>query len=138
MLSYRYAEMIHDLTVDFVKRYIPYKSRTQDQMEQAGRSGKQNIVEAVSASETSLKTLIYLLGVARASFEELLMDFEDFLRLNNLGIYGKTDARVVKMKEIGYRLSNLGNLRYLGYLVYNNNNEIFTLIYKNNQTGAKR
>lgn len=116
LLTYRYAEIIHDLTVQFVKKYIDYKSRTKDQMEQAARSGKQNIVEGVSGSQTSKSGEIKLLGVSKASFEELLMDYEDFLRQSHLEIYPKTDARVTQFRKTAFRLSNLSNLSPLGNL----------------------
>lgn len=89
LLTYRYAEIIYDLTFAFVKKYIDYKSRTKDQMEQAARSGKQNIVEGVEAGRTSKKSEIKLLGVSYASFEELIQDYEDFLRERVLEIYPK-------------------------------------------------
>ncbi|MBP9817432.1 four helix bundle suffix domain-containing protein [Candidatus Shapirobacteria bacterium] len=117
LLSYRYAEMIHDLTMDFVENNIDYKSRTRDQMEQAARSGKQNIVEGVGQEQTSKKGLIKLLGVAKASFEELLMDYEDFLRQKGLNLYQKTDPRVTKFRQFAYELSNLRNLGNLGNLI---------------------
>jgi|SRR3989344_3166079 len=117
LLTYRYSEIIHDLTVEFVKKYIDYKSRTRDQMEQAARSGKQNIVEGVSAGQTSKSSEIKLLGVANASFEELLMDFEDYLRQHSLEIYPKTDSRVTQFRQKAYQLSNLNNLSDLGYLI---------------------
>lgn len=117
LLTYRYAEIIHDLTVKFVKIYINYRSRTKDQMEQAARSGKQNIVEGVGQSQTSKKGEIKLLGVAKASFEELLMDFEDYLRQNRLEIYPKTDSRITKFRQIAFRLSHLRNLSSLGNLI---------------------
>jgi len=117
LLTYRYAEIIHDLTVIFCKKYISYKSRTKDQMEQAARSGKQNIVEAVGESDTTKKNEIKLLGYSKGSFEELLADYEDYLRTRNLPIYPKTDPRVLRFRETGYRLSNLGNLSNLGYLI---------------------
>ncbi|MBI5613420.1 four helix bundle protein [Candidatus Gottesmanbacteria bacterium] len=113
LLTYRYALMIHDLTVVFVQKYIEYKSRTRDQMEQAARSGKQNIVEGVSQS-TSLKTQIKLLGVSVASFEELTADYEDYLRQHNLETYPKTDSKVRVFRDTGYRLSALSNLSPLG------------------------
>lgn len=116
LLTYRYAEIIHDLTVEFVKKYIDYKSRTRDQMEQAARSGKQNIVEGVS-QVASLKGQIKLLGVSLASFEELTADFEDYLRQHNLEIYPKANPRITKFREIAYRLSNLRNLSDLGNLL---------------------
>lgn len=116
LLTYRYALIIHDLTVAFVQKYIDYKSRTRDQMEQAARSGKQNIVEGVSQI-TSLKTQIKLLGVAAASFEELTSDYEDYLRQRNLVTYPKTHSNVTFMRETAYRLSNLDNLSVLGDLI---------------------
>jgi four helix bundle suffix protein len=117
LLSYRYAEMIHDLTMDFVKTNIDYKSRTKDQMEQAARSGKQNIIEGVGQSQTSQKGEIKLLGVAKASFEELLADYEDFLRQHNLEIYGRNDSRTTKFRQLAFQLSNLSNLSDLGNLI---------------------
>ncbi len=116
LLTYRYALIIHDLTVVFVHKYIDYKSRTKDQMEQAARSGKQNIVEGVS-QVASLKTQIKLLAVAMASFEELTADYEDFLRQHNLPIYPKTDPKITAFRETAYRLSNLRNLSDLGDLI---------------------
>lgn len=86
-------------------------------MNQAARSGKQNIVEGVGQSQTSKKGEIKLLGVAKASFEELLMDYEDFLRQNKLEIYLKTDYKITKFRQIAFRLSNLRNLSDLGNLI---------------------
>jgi len=106
LLSYRYALIIHDLTVEFVKKNIDYKSRTKDQMEQAARTGKQNIVEGVGQSQTSKKGEIKLLGVAKASFEELQADYEDFLRQHQMKIYEKKLPIIKKFQEIAYSLSN--------------------------------
>lgn len=117
LLTYRYAEIIHDLTVVFCQKYIDYKSRTKDQMEQAARSGKQNIVEGVSAGQTSKKGEIKLLGVARSSFEELLADYEDFLRQKGFEIYPKSHPKVSFYRQTAYRLSNLRNLSNLGSLI---------------------
>lgn len=124
LLTYRYAEIIHDLTVEFTRKYtLSHLSnlgvlrpdyRTADQMNQAARSGKQNIIEGVGQSKTSQKGLIKLLGVANASFEELLADYEDFLRQNNLNIYPKSDPRVTNFRKLAYRLSALSNLSDLG------------------------
>jgi four helix bundle suffix protein len=86
-------------------------------MEQAGRSGKQNIVEAVGESDTTKKNEIKLLGYSKGSFEELLADYEDYLRTNNLQIYPKTSVKVLHFRQIGYRLSNLSNLSALGNLL---------------------
>ncbi|OGE00976.1 hypothetical protein A3J17_00895 [Candidatus Curtissbacteria bacterium RIFCSPLOWO2_02_FULL_40_11] len=85
-------------------------------MNQAARSGKQNIVEGVGQSQTSKSGEIKLLGVAKASFEELLADFEDFLRQNNLEIYSKYDKRVTAFRKTAFRLSDLRNLSDLGNL----------------------
>jgi len=82
--SYQTATLIYDLTVDFCNRYVDRYSRTRDQMIQAARSGQKNIAEGSQASGTSKKTEIKLIGVARASLEELLGDYEDFLRQRGL------------------------------------------------------
>lgn len=78
--SYQTAEIVYDATVVFCNRFIDKRSRTHDQMVQAARSGKQNIAEGSMASGTSKKTELKLIGVARASLEELLLDYQDFLR----------------------------------------------------------
>ncbi len=116
LLTYRYAEIIHDLTSEFTKKYIDYKSRTRDQMDQAARSGKQNIVEGIGQSQTSKKGEIKLLGVAKASFEELTSDYEDYLRQHNLVIYPRGHIKVTGFQSIAYHLSNLSNLSDLGDL----------------------
>ncbi len=82
--SYQMSEIVHDSTVVFCDRFISRRSRTHDQMVQAARSGKQNIAEGSMASGTSKKTELKLVGVARASLEELLLDFKDFLRQHGL------------------------------------------------------
>ena len=78
--SYQMAEIVFDGTAAFCDRFIDRRSRTHDQMVQAARSGKQNIAEGSMASGTSKKTELKLIGVARASLEELLIDFQDYLR----------------------------------------------------------
>lgn len=116
LLTYRYAEIICDLNVEFCARYIDKFSRTYDQMIQAGRSGKQNIVEAVGESDTTRKNEIKLLGIAKGSFEELLADCEDYLRQRKLLIYPKASREVANFRQLGYRLSALSNLSDLGDL----------------------
>jgi restriction system protein len=106
LIAYQLAVIIFDLNDLFVKRYI--KGRTVDQMIQAARSGKQNIVEG--SLEKSLKMNIKLTGVARASLGELLEDYRDFLRVNNLRIWDKNDPRVLGIRS---NKSNLSNLTYL-------------------------
>ncbi len=126
LLTYRYSEIIHDLTVEFCQKFmlsdlsslsnLP-KFRSIDQMVQAARSGKQNIVEGVEQSLTSKKGEIKLLGVANASLEELITDYEDFLRQRNLAIWPKTDQRITTFRQTAYRFTNISNLSYLGDLI---------------------
>jgi four helix bundle suffix protein len=80
LLSFQVAQLVYDVTVRFCERYIDRFSRTRDQMVQAARSGVQNIAEGSQASATSKKTELKLTQVARASLEELKLDYEDFLR----------------------------------------------------------
>jgi restriction system protein len=87
--SFRHAELVYDATVKFCDRFINVRSRTHDQMVQAARSGRQNIAEGSQASGTSKKSELKLVGVARASLEELLLDYEDFLRQRGLNQWGK-------------------------------------------------
>lgn len=114
LISYKTSEIIYDFTVEFCKKYIDFKSRTIDQMVQAARSGKQNIVEGTMASGTSKKTEMKLIGVARASLEELLQDYEDFLRQRHLILWGKTDGRVLAIRNLSYRT----NRSYTTYMTY--------------------
>lgn len=78
--GFQISQLVYDITVRFVDRYIDRFSRTRDQMVQAARSGVQNIAEGSQASATSKKTELKLTQVARASLEELRLDYEDFLR----------------------------------------------------------
>jgi four helix bundle suffix protein len=78
--SFQMAQLAYDVTVRFCDRYIEKRSRTHDQMVQAARSGVQNIAEGSQASGTSKKTELKLTNVARASLEELRLDYEDYLR----------------------------------------------------------
>ena len=100
---FKQAEIIYDFTVEFVKKYIDYKSRTKDQMEQAARSGKQNIPEGYL--QKSLEGRIKLLGVARGSLEELLNDFLDFLRQRGLKLWEKDSAKAQAVRRLVYNLS---------------------------------
>jgi four helix bundle protein len=78
--SFQLAQLVYDITVRFCERFVEGKSRTRDQMVQAARSGTQNIAEGSQASGTSKKTELKLTNVARASLEELRLDYEDYLR----------------------------------------------------------
>ncbi len=117
--SYQMAEIIYDLTVAFCDRYMSYKTsksyRTYDQMVQAARSEKQNIAEGSQASGTSKKTELKLIGVSRASFEELLQDYCDFLRQNNLDLWEKDFPQAQVIRGLAYK-SNKSYKTYLSFL----------------------
>lgn len=100
LLSYQKSEIIFDATVYFTARFFQRGDRTIDQMVQAARSGKQNIVEASMASGTSKEFEIKLTNVARASLEELLVDFQDFLRLRGLGEWDKNHKFTQRLREL--------------------------------------
>jgi len=100
LLTYQKAEIIYDGTVYFTKRFFKKYDRTVDQMVQAARSGKQNIAEASMVSGTSKEMEIKLTNVARASLEELLIDYEDFLRTNKLKQWNKDDKLAVRFREL--------------------------------------
>jgi four helix bundle suffix protein len=91
--SFQIAQLVYDVTVRFCDRYIDSFSRTKDQMVQAARSGVQNIAEGSKASGTSKKTELKLTNVARASLEELRLDYEDFLRQRGLRQWEREDPR---------------------------------------------
>lgn len=91
--SFQIAQLIYDVTVRFCNRYIDKKSRTHDQMVQAARSGVQNIAEGSVVSGTSKKMEMKLTNVARASLEELRLDYEDFLRQKGLPLWATEDPR---------------------------------------------
>lgn len=91
--SFQIAQLVYDITVRFCNKFINTKSRTHDQMVQAARSGVQNIAEGSQASGTSKKFELKLTNVARASIEELRLDYEDFLRQRRLPIWEYQDLR---------------------------------------------
>jgi four helix bundle suffix protein len=100
LLTYQKAEIIYDGTVYFCNRFFERRNRTIDQMVQAARSGKQNIAEASMASGTSKETEIKLTNVARASLEELLLDYQDFLRTKKLKLWEKNHRLVSRLREL--------------------------------------
>jgi len=97
--SFQVAELVYDGTVIFCERFIDKRSRTHDQMVQAARSGRQNIAEGSMASATSKKTELKLTSVAKASLEELLLDFEDFLRHRRLPKWDKESAEALAVRN---------------------------------------
>jgi len=109
--SYQMAEIVYDATVVFCDRFIDRRSRTHDQMVQAARSGKQNIAEGSMASGTSKKTELKLIGVARASQEELLLDYQDYLRQHGFQVWGKDEPKAKEVRALAYR----PNRSYLTY-----------------------
>ena len=100
--SFQTAELVYEATMKFCDRFIDKRSRTLDQMVQAARSGRQNIAEGSQASGTSKKTELKLVGVARASLEELLLDYEDFLRHRGLVLWGKNHATAQVVRRLAY------------------------------------
>lgn len=101
--SYQMSKLVFDGTVKFCDRFIDRRSRTHDQMVQAARSGKQNIVEGSMASGTSKKTEVKLVGVARGSLEELLQDYQDFLRTRDLLLWGKDNPLSKTVRRLCYK-----------------------------------
>jgi four helix bundle suffix protein len=101
LLSYRKAETVYDVTFRFCRRFLSKGDRTVDQMIQAARSGKQNIAEGSKASGTSKETEIKLTNVARASLEELLADYQDFLRVRNHAIWPKQSKEAEYVRQLG-------------------------------------
>ena len=112
LISYQKSEIIYDGTVYFTKRFFQKYNRTIDQMVQAARSGKQNIAEASMASATSKETEIKLTNVARASLEELMIDYEDFLRTNKLNRWNKDNRLTNRFRE----LNKTPNANYETYI----------------------
>ena len=100
LLSYRKAEVVYDITFRFCQRFLSKGDRTVDQMVQAARSGKQNIVEGSKASGTSKETEIKLTNVARASLEELLVDYQDFLRVRDFPLWAKDSKEALYVRKL--------------------------------------
>ena len=108
--SFQIAQLIYDITVRFVELYVDKRSRTCDQMVQAARSGVQNIAEGSVASATSKKTELKLTNVARASLEELLLDYEDFLRQRGMPLPSPDSSVVLSIRRA--RLDNMADFRH--------------------------
>jgi len=98
--SFQAAQAAYDATVAFCSRFVDRRSRTHDQMVQAARSGVQNIAEGSMASAMSKKMEIKLTGVARASLEELLQDYEDFLRQRGLAVWPKDSPEALAVRSL--------------------------------------
>lgn len=101
LLSYQKSEVVYQLTYRFCQRFLRRGDRTIDQMVQAARSGKQNIIEGSKAATTSKEMEIKLTNVARASLEELLEDYRDFLKVRDLKIWDKDSKEALYVRTIG-------------------------------------
>lgn len=133
--SYQNSVVIFDATCDFCTNFLKKSDRTIDQMIQAARSGKQNIIEGSSASVISSETEIKLLGVARASLEELLEDYRDYLRVHQLPLWKKDDPRIVPIRQLA-KQKNKSYETYKTYLPSHNAelfcNAMISLIHQTN------
>ncbi|MBI4026769.1 MAG: four helix bundle protein [Verrucomicrobia bacterium] len=103
LISFQKARVVYDATARFCDRFVDKRSRTHDQMIQAARSGKQNILEGSRASGTSKETEIKLTNVARASLEELLEDYRDFLRTDGSVQWEKDSKEALFVRQLGSR-----------------------------------
>jgi len=101
LLSFKKSEILYDFTFRFCERFLKRGDRTVDQMVQAARSGKQNIAEGSKASVTSTETELKLTNVARASLEELLLDYQDFLRVRDFPLWEKNSKEALFVRKLG-------------------------------------
>lgn len=115
LLSYRKAEIVYDATVCFCRRFVNLRDRTHDQMIQAARSGKQNIIEGSQASGTSKEMEIKLINVARASLEELLADYRDYLRVRDMPLWEKNSKEALYVRKLGFR-SDVSYVTYKAFI----------------------
>ena len=122
---YQVSEIIYDITYYFTQHYLSKGDRTVDQMVQAARSGKQNIAEGNQAAATSSETEIKLTNVAKASLEELLDDYEDYLRVRDLAQWGNLHPRYEKMRQ--YASSDQIRRNYAATVQRMNDEEIANL-----------
>jgi four helix bundle protein len=122
--AFKQAEIVYDFTMEFIKTYRSNKSyktyityKTCEQIEGAARSGKQNIAEGSQRASISPSTELQLVDVARASFEELLHDFQDFLRNNYLSLWEKDDPRSLAIRKMAYKTDKT-YMTYKSYMSY--------------------
>ena len=99
LIAFQKAECVYDVTFYFAHHFLDKGDRTIDQMVQAARSGKQNIAEGSAAATTSMETEIKLTNVAKASLQELLLDYEDYIRVNGLEQWTVMDERTLKARR---------------------------------------
>ena len=101
LLSYKKSEVVYDFTFRFCEKFLKRGDRTIDQMVQASRSGKQNIAEGSKASITSTEMELKLTNVARASLEELLIDYQDYLRVRDHPLWDKNSKEALYVRKLG-------------------------------------
>jgi len=101
LISYQKSEVVYQMTYRFCERFLKKGDRTVDQMVQASRSGKQNIVEGSKAATTSKEMEIKLTNVARASLEELLEDYRDYLKVRDLPVWDKQSREAAYARKLG-------------------------------------
>jgi four helix bundle suffix protein len=101
LLSYKKSEVVYDFTFRFCEKFLKRGDRTIDQMVQAARSGKQNIAEGSKASITSTEMELKLTNVARASLEELLLDYQDYLRVRDHPLWEKNSKEALYVRKLG-------------------------------------
>lgn len=111
LIVYRKSECIYDITYFFAHRFLERTDRTTDQMIQAARSCKQNIAEGSAASTTSKETELKLTNVARASLQELLADYEDYLRVRGLAAWNPKSEKAVTARNVCARHDDSGYYR---------------------------
>ena len=99
LIFFRKSVALYDVTFDFCRRFLAKGDRTIDQMVQAARSGKQNIIEGSEAAATSCETEIKLLNVARASLKELQADYEDYLRARSMVVWDERHPRYEALRK---------------------------------------
>lgn len=106
LLCYQKAEAIYDMTYFFANKFLERSDRTRDQMIQAARSGKQNIIEGYAASATSIESELKLMNVAKSSLQELYADYEDYLRVRHLKRWEKDSEAFQKAQQLGSAHNN--------------------------------
>jgi len=111
LITYQKAECIYDITFHFAHRFLEKGDRTIDQMVQAARSGKQNIAEGCAASSTSRETELKLTNVAKASMQELLIDYEDYLRVRDKACWAADDSRFLQARDFCRRHNDSNSYR---------------------------
>lgn len=125
LIVYKKTALIYKITHHFCTTYLDSKDRTVDQMIQAARSGKQNIVEGCSAGKKSLKSKEFLINVAKSSLKELLEDYEDFLNIHNHRQWENNSVEKIKMRELA---SNFQNDELISDIVKNRPPEVIANI----------